>query len=167
MSYLLLLRHAKSDWGDPGLTDHDRPLAPRGERAADRMRAHLLANDLQPDLVLCSSSRRTRETLDRLAPAFAGAEILIEDELYGAGRDELIERLRAVPDELGTVAVIGHNPGIQDLALELVGTGEDLDRAREKYPTGTLAVLEFDGPWRQLGPGSARLVSFVSPRELK
>lgn len=166
MSYLLLLRHAKSDWGDPGLTDHDRPLAPRGERAADRMRAHLLANDLQPDLVLCSSSRRTRETLDRLAPAFAGAEILIEDELYGAGRDELIERLRAVPDEVGTVAVIGHNPGIQDLALDLAGTGDDLARIEEKYPAGALAVLELDRPWRDLASGRARLVAFVKPREL-
>ena len=166
MSHLLLLRHAKSDWGDPGLTDHDRPLAPRGERAADRMRAHLLANALRPELVLCSSSRRTRETLDRLAPAFADAEILIEDELYGAGRTELIERLRTVPDEVGTVAVIGHNPGIQDLALDLAGTGDDLGRIQEKYPAGALAVLEIDGPWRQLEPGAARLVSFVKPREL-
>lgn len=166
MSYLLLLRHAKSDWGDPELTDHDRPLAPRGERAAQRMRAHLLAGDLRPDLVLCSSSLRTRQTLDRLAPAFADAEILIENELYGAGRDELIERLRAVPDGFGTVAVIGHNPGIQDLALDLAGSGDDLARVEEKYPAGALAVLELGSPWSDLASGGARLVAFVKPREL-
>ncbi len=166
MSTLLLLRHAKSDWGDPGLPDHDRPLAPRGERAAERMRAYLEESDLRPDLVLCSSALRARGTLDRLAPAFPEAETLIEEDLYGAGRDGLLQRLRSVPDGFQTVALIGHNPAIEDLALDLAGSGDDLDRMQEKYPAGALAVLELDGRWRDLASGAARLVAFVKPREL-
>ncbi len=166
MRRLLLIRHAKSSWDDPALSDHERPLAPRGRRAAERMRAHLEGSDLRPDLVLSSSSRRTRETLDLLVPAFGSAERSIEDGLYGATATELIDRLRAAPDDVRSVALIGHNPGIQDLALELAGEGKELDRIREKFPTGALAVLGFDGPWRDLGAGAARLLSFVSPREL-
>ena len=166
MRRLLLIRHAKSSWDDPALSDHERPLAPRGRRAAERMRAHLEGSDLRPDLVLSSSSRRTRETLDLLVPAFGSAERSIEDGLYGATATELIDRLRAAPDDVRSVALIGHNPGIQDLALELAGEGKELDRIREKFPTGALAVLGFDGQWRDLGAGAARLLSFVSPREL-
>jgi phosphohistidine phosphatase len=166
MKRLLLIRHAKSSWDDPALSDHDRPLAPRGRRAAERMRAHLEGGDLRPGLVLCSSSKRTRETLDILAPAFADAERSIEEELYGADRTELLERLHEVPDDIRTVALIGHNPGVQDLALKLAGEGTDMDRIREKFPTGALAVLGFDGPWPGLGGGTARLLSFVAPRDL-
>jgi phosphohistidine phosphatase len=163
---LLLIRHAKSSWDDPALSDHERPLAPRGTRAAERLRAHLEGSDLRPDLVLSSSSRRTRETLELLAPAFGNAERSIEDGLYGADGTELLERLRGVPDDVSTVALIGHNPGIEDLVLELAEEGTDLDRIREKFPTGALAVLGIDAPWRDLATGSARLLSFVSPREL-
>jgi phosphohistidine phosphatase len=163
---LLLIRHAKSSWDDPALSDHDRPLAPRGTRAAQRLRAHLEGSDLRPDLVLSSSSRRTRETLELLAPAFGTAERSIEDGLYGADGTELLERLRGVPDDVSTVALIGHNPGIQDLASELAGAGKDLDRIREKFATGALAVLGIDAAWRDLATGSARLLSYVSPREL-
>ncbi len=166
MKRLLLIRHAKSSWDDPALADHDRPLAPRGRHAAERMRGHLEGQGLKPELVLCSSSRRTRETLDLLAPAFGAAERSFEEGLYGAGSAELLERLREVPDDIGTVALIGHNPGVQDLALGLADKGKDLDRAREKFPTGALAVLGFDGPWRDLEAGTARLESFVTPREL-
>ena len=166
MKRLLLIRHAKSSWDDPALSDHDRPLAPRGRRAAERMREHLEAGDVRPGLVLCSSSKRTCETLDLLAPAFADAERSIEEGLYGADATELLERLHEVPDDLPTVALIGHNPGVQDLALGVAGEGEDLDRIREKFPTGALAILGFDGPWQGLAVGTARLLSFVTPRDL-
>jgi phosphohistidine phosphatase len=163
---LLLLRHAKSSWDDPGLPDHDRPLAPRGHRAAERMAEHLGSNVPHVDLVLSSSALRTMQTLERMTEAFGGAEIAVEDELYGATDDELLERLRRVVEADETVALIGHNPGIQDLGIALAGRGEDLDRMRAKFPTGALAVLEFDGPWLRLSKGGARLASFVTPKDL-
>jgi phosphohistidine phosphatase len=163
---LLLLRHAKSDWGDASLADHDRPLAKRGRTAADRMGAHLRAGGPRPDLVLCSSARRTRETCERLGLADVATEV--EDALYGASDDELLARLRTVPEPTGTVLLVGHNPGVQDLAVALAGPdlGEQAARPREKFPTGALAVFDVDGAWRDLAPGRARLSAFVAPREL-
>jgi phosphohistidine phosphatase len=168
MHRLLLLRHAKSSWDEPALPDPERPLAQRGRKAAKKMARHLRGTELRADLVLCSSSRRTRETLEILAPAFGGAELLVEDRLYGAGDDELLGRLREVPESAGTVALIGHNPGVQDLAVELAGPdpGSEAGRLRERFPTGAVAVFELDGDWRGLGPGRGRLVSFTVPREL-
>ena len=166
MKRLWLLRHAKSSWDDPALPDRDRPLAPRGHRAADRMAEQLRANAPDVDLVLCSSALRTRETLERMTGAFGDAEVVVEDALYGASDDELLERLRVVDDASDTVALIGHNPGIADLATTLAGSGKELERLRAKFPTGALAVLEFDGPWRGLATGRADLVSFVTPKDL-
>ena len=136
MHRLLLLRHAKSSWDDPSLADHDRPLAPRGHRAAERMADHLRSSVPHPDLVLCSPALRTRETLDRMSNAFGDAEVVVDDELYGAGDDELLERLRAVDDRFETVAVIGHNPGIHDLAIALAGSGAEpgADARRSSRP---------------------------------
>lgn len=166
MKRLLLLRHAKSSWDDPALPDHERPLAPRGHRAAERMAEHLRASVPNADLVLCSSALRTRETLERMSSAFGEPEVVVEDELYGASDDELLERLHAVAEPTKTVALIGHNPGVGDLASALAGSGDDLDRLRSKFPTGALAVLAFDGPWTRLAPGGAVLTSFVTPKDL-
>jgi phosphohistidine phosphatase len=166
MKRLLLLRHAKSSWDDPTLPDHDRPLAPRGRRAAKRMGEHVRSNVASPDLVLSSSAARATETLERTR-AFGNSEVRVDDEMYAASVDTILERIHGLAETRETVAVIGHNPGIQDLALRLSGAGEGRDRMADKFPTGALAVLEFDGPWRELGPGVARLVSFVTPRDLR
>jgi phosphohistidine phosphatase len=166
MHRLLLLRHAKSSWDDPSLADRDRPLAPRGHRAAARMANHLRSDVPRPDLVLCSPALRTRETLDRMSNAFGDAVVVVDDELYGAGEGELLERLRAVDDRFETVAVIGHNPGIHDLAIALAGSGADLDRMEAKFPTGALAVLAFDRLWRDVSPGGGLLEAFVTPKDL-
>jgi phosphohistidine phosphatase len=163
---LLLVRHAKSSWDDPALPDHERPLAPRGRRAAERMAEHLRSNAPSVDLVLCSSAVRTRETLDRISRAFGDAEVVVDDELYGASYDDLLERLHHVADRFETVAMIGHNPGIHDLATALARSGADLERMRAKFPTGALAILEFDEPWQDLAPGGARLGAFVVPGDL-
>src|SRR5262245_14559736 len=163
---LLLLRHAKSSWDEPSLADRDRPLAPRGHKAAERMAEHLRSNGPAVDLVLCSSALRTTETLEHIGRAFGDAEMVVEDGLYGASDDELLERLRAVPNDADGVALIGHNPGIQDRATGLAGGGDDLERMRTKFPTGALAVLEFDAPWGDLSPGGCRLVAFVTPKDL-
>jgi phosphohistidine phosphatase len=167
---LSLLRHAKSSWSDPDLADEERSLAPRGRRAAAALLRHLREQGATPELVLCSPARRTIETYDSIAPAFGdGATLLVEDELYGANAGDLVRRLRAVPSAVASVMIIGHNPGLHDLAIDLAGTGERglLERLRTKFPTGALATLAVDrDSWSGLGAGRARLIGFVVPREL-
>jgi phosphohistidine phosphatase len=167
MKRLYLLRHAKSSWDDPTLADHDRPLAPRGRRAAKVMAKHLGRKGIAPELVLCSPSRRTRQTLTRIAPSMGKSpDVQIEPGLYAASAPVLLEVLHEVPDEVESVMLIGHNPGIQDLALSLARAGSKSARVRSKFPTAALATLEHKGSWRELAPGSAELVSFVKPKEL-
>jgi len=160
---LHLLRHAKSSWDDQGLADHDRPLASRGRKAAKRIAKHLRSEGIAPSLVLCSSSRRTRETLERIRP---DGDVQIERDLYGASAPELLERLRRVPDTTESVMLIGHNPAIQDLTLELAGRGDRLEDAERKFPTCALATLELSNGWSELEAGSAELVGFVRPKDL-
>jgi phosphohistidine phosphatase len=165
---LYLLRHAKSSWDDPELSDHDRPLAKRGRRASKLIAEHLGRERIRPALILCSSARRTRETLDRIAPAMgAKREVRIERELYRADAMDLLGLLRGLPDDVGSVMLIGHNPAIQDLGLALAGRGPVVGMMQEKFPTGALATLEFDGPWRELAPGAGSAVAFIKPRELE
>jgi phosphohistidine phosphatase len=166
---LWLLRHAKSSWDEPGLADVDRPLAPRGRRAADALAAHLAAAEVRPRVVLCSSSLRTRETLAAILPALGDVlEIRIERELYGAGADQLLDRLRQVPDRAPSAMVIAHNPGTQDLALTLASSGAALAGLGERFPTGALATLELDVErWRDLDHGMATAVALVTPRSLE
>jgi phosphohistidine phosphatase len=158
---LLLLRHAKSSWDDPGLDDHDRPLAPRGRKAAKRMGAHLKSEGVEVDLVLCSSAVRARQTLELVAP---GGQTEIEPELYGASAAQLLARLQRVTDDAGTVLLIGHNPSLQELLVRLVAEPGDL--ATQKFPTAALATLVVGEPWRDLAPGQAELASLVVPRQL-
>src|SRR5712691_5192063 len=114
MHTLYLLRHAKSDWSDPTLPDHERPLAQRGRRDAKRIGRHLVQLGIAPELVLCSSARRARETLERLQPAFGTTStVKVEAELYAASSDQLLDRIRAVPEKVTSLMLIGHNPGLQ------------------------------------------------------
>jgi phosphohistidine phosphatase len=167
MKQVFLLRHAKSSWDDPELADHDRPLAPRGRRAAKAIAEHLGREGIVPELVLCSPARRARETLGRIAPALGDdVRVEVEEELYGASADGLLERLRALDDDIGSVMLVGHNPAIEELALSLAGSGDELPAMRKKYPTAALATLAFDGRWRDLEPGSAELTDFVKPKQL-
>ena len=166
---LLLLRHAKSSWDDPELADHERPLASRGRRAARALRRHVRDKGLDPQLVLCSSAVRAAQTWDAIRDGIAGdPDIEISDGLYEAGADDLLERLRGVPETVECVLLVGHNPSMEQLAAELSGPGdpEALAAMTFKYPTGGLAQLSFDGPWAGLAPGSAHLDSFVVPRDL-
>jgi phosphohistidine phosphatase len=160
---LFLLRHAKSSWEDEDLPDHDRPLAPRGRKAAKRMAKHLRDEGIAPSLVLCSSARRTRQTLERVEPRGA---VRVERELYGASASQLLERLRRVPDETQSVMLIGHNPAVQELALELAADGDQLADVERKFPTCALATLSLPGTWSELEAGAAELVAFVRPKDL-
>jgi phosphohistidine phosphatase len=160
---LYLLRHAKSSWKESGIPDHDRPLAGRGRRAAKAMAAHLQAERVRPELVLCSSATRARQTFERVEPLGA-REVHIERELYGADAATLLARLRDVPAGVGSVMVIAHNPGLEDLTRVLARQHDELG---EKFPTGALATLSFgDREWASLERGTAELVDFVRPREL-
>ena len=164
---LFLLRHAKSSWEDPNLADHDRPLAPRGRRASKLIAAYLRAHEITPGLVLCSSSARTRETLERISTGFGGrVEVEIEEGLYTASAGDLLARLRKLSGDVESPMLIGHAPAIPELARYLVGGGDDLERLRGKFPTAALATLSFRGSWTELAPGAAQLVDFVKPREL-
>jgi phosphohistidine phosphatase len=164
---IYVLRHAKSSWKDASLADHDRPLAGRGRRAAKAMRAHLRAEHIDPDLVLCSTAARARETLARIEPALGRQEVKVERALYGASADALITRLRRLPAKCDSVLLIGHNPGLQDLVLTLSLAGPERDAVAVKFPTAALATLEapIDG-WRELKPGATELSAFVRPRDL-
>ena len=168
MKRVYLLRHAKSSWKDDSVADRDRPLAGRGRRAAKAMAGHLEAGEIRPDLVLCSPARRARETLELVEGAFGDrVEARLDAALYGATESELLARLTELPDKVGSVMLIGHNPGLEELALALASDGEGLARMREKYPTAALATIDLPAErWSAIERGSGELVGYVRPRDL-
>jgi phosphohistidine phosphatase len=173
MKMLYILRHAKSDQGDGSIRDHDRPLNARGREAAPRMGAYLKAKHAKPDLILCSTARRTVETCDLVRPSLGDVMVAYERGLYLAEDAALIERLRRVGDDIGSVMMIGHNPGLEALANGLSASPKSEveekmhRRMREKFSTCALAVIQFDGKsWREIKPGAGVLVDFMRPRDL-
>ncbi|MEC4591880.1 MULTISPECIES: SixA phosphatase family protein [Nitrospirillum] len=173
MKTLFLLRHMKSSWDDDSVPDHERPLSPRGERALTTMADYFRrrkGGTPQPDLILCSTAARTRATLAGLLPLWRETPPMSVDRVfYMASARALADRLRALADPTATVLLIGHNPGLEELALDLVQAEETPLRTRimEKYPTGALARLEFPlDRWADLAAGTGRLAEFVTPREV-
>jgi phosphohistidine phosphatase len=170
MKRLYLLRHTKSSWKEDDLSDHERPLAPRGRRTAPPIGVYLRDHAIHPDLVLASSARRTRETWELVSLMLPRPpRVLYEDKLYMATADELLARLRRVDSEAASVLVVGHNPGLQELAERLFGDGDSaaLAKLRGKFPTGALVIYEFDiERWAELLPGIGKLTDFVVPRDL-
>lgn len=175
---LFVLRHAKSSWDDPGLDDHERPLAPRGQRALQLLAAHIRDHDIKPDQVLCSSARRTLETYEGIEPV---GELVVEPSLFDASAGDVLDRLHRVSEDTASVMVIGHNPALQVLLLRLIGGNGDrngrlqeddgngtsiLADLQRKFPTGALATLSFDCAWNELSAGRATLVDVVRPRDL-
>jgi phosphohistidine phosphatase len=170
MHQLLLLRHAKSSWDDAAMADRDRSLSPRGRRAAVAMRRAMRDLGLSPDLVLVSTATRTLETLSLLEPWDDTPLIEPLDELYLASAKRLFATLRGVAETVRTVLLIGHNPGMHELALALTdqhASAEKLVRdVRESFPTTGLAEFSITGPWARLDAGGARLLRFLTPRML-
>ena len=167
---LFILRHAKSSWDDPGLNDHDRPLAPRGRRAVKVLHEYVRTHRIEPALVLCSTSRRTRETLEGVAPT---GRAVVEADLYTATAGGLLDRIRQLPEDTPSAMVIGHNPGMQMLVLRLAASSQgpldedcDLATVQRKFPTGALATITFECEWRDLAAGSGRLTGLVRPKDL-
>lgn len=173
MLTLTLLRHAKSSWEAPGLSDHERPLNGRGLKAAPRMARHMASLGLKPDLIVCSTAQRTRQTLALVLPELGRPQPIVsyEAELYLAESDVLLNRLRAVRGDSRHVLVIGHNPGLHDLAVALAGTGDAKAIAWlvAKLPTAGLVVLEFPGTtdWSTLAARGGRLATFATPKALE
>jgi phosphohistidine phosphatase len=164
---LFLLRHAKSAWDDPALRDRDRPLAPRGRKAAKRVARWAKKHGVRPQLVVCSNAVRARQTLEGVLPGLGEPTVWVEVTLYAAGADTLLARVRTLPEEVDEAMLVGHNPGLMELLLRLAAPSPLRERAREKLPTGALAELEMDvGRWADVSPGAARLTEFVLPREL-
>jgi phosphohistidine phosphatase len=168
MKTLLLLRHAKSSWSNPGGSDHDRTLTPRGRRAAELVGLYVAQRSDPPSLALCSSARRAQDTLEPLRQRL---DVTVETvrELYLADPDTLLAQLAKIDDREANVLVIGHNPGLHELALRLTAGGDGAARARlrEGFPTAALAVLELDiERWDEIRPGCGALVELRVPRDL-
>jgi phosphohistidine phosphatase len=168
MKTLLLLRHAKSSRDNPRLDDFDRPLAKRGREAAPEIGQFLRHAKLFPDLVLCSTARRTQETAElALAELGRDATVRMLDALYLAAPEQILKAIHGADAKTKTLLVIGHNPGMAQLANHLVAGGDNaaIRHLREKYPTAALAVFEADvDSWSKLNHGN--LTQFVTPKDL-
>jgi phosphohistidine phosphatase len=169
MRRLILLRHAKTERAEPGERDRERKLTKRGRSDAPVVGAYLSHHEMAPDLVLVSPATRTLETWALILPAFAKAPRAREDErIYNAsakGLFELVAESKAAP----CLLIIGHNPGLHELALQLIASGdvEPRERLGENLPTSGLVVIDFSiNDWSRLHPRSGRLEHFVTPRLL-
>jgi phosphohistidine phosphatase len=171
MLILSLLRHAKSSWKDPTIADHDRPLNTRGTTEAPAMGKAMAGHGLDPDLVLCSTARRTRDTLALVLPELkTEPKIVYEDGLYHGTPQEMLDLLHEVTPEVTQLLLVGHNPELQSFALDLIGSGPKLlkDRLEAKYPTAGLVVMRFQaGAWKDVAVNSGKLELFLTPSDVK
>ncbi|RYD92087.1 MAG: histidine phosphatase family protein [Sphingomonadales bacterium] len=170
MKTLTLLRHAKSGWDDPVSRDFDRPLNPKGQRAAQMMGRHMKSLGLEFDAVTASPAARVKETLEHVGTGY-GSDLAPgwDQRLYLASAATLLDLVRELPDGAERVLLSGHNPGLEELVLLLVP--DDRNPARDdvetKFPTASLAEMRFDvGSWEEVSPGRAELLRFVRPRDL-
>jgi len=175
MLKLLLLRHAKSSWDNIDHSDHQRPLSPRGLKAAPEMGKYIVKQDIVPELVLSSTATRARQTTQLVTgrfPAKVRSELPIHfiDDLYSfSGFHTPLNIIRNQGNQQSPLMVVGHNPTMEILAAELTGAGNSAARAlmHAKYPTAALAVIDFDIPrWADLQTGIGTLVQFIRPRDL-
>ena len=171
MRQLFLLRHAKSSWDDPALSDHSRPLNRRGRVAAQAIRQAMVGLAIAPQLVLVSTSRRTLQTLQTLEPWVTAPVVEPQDALYLADQSTILSAIQAVDPALQSIMIVGHNPGLHDLAFRLAGSPTaataqpDARRLADAFPSGALAEFAWPGPW-DATPDDVRLVRFICPRDL-
>jgi len=175
MRRLMLLRHAKSSWDQADLDDVDRPLAPRGRAAAPLLGRYISHENLQPDLVLCSSANRARQTWELVSAEWDLSDKLglprfeIRSSLYLASPIELLSMIQRIEEGVENLMLIGHNPGMEQLAARLVTKGDPrgLKEMSKKFPTAGLAVMQFAiESWSSLNPGQGKLECFVRPKDL-
>lgn len=167
MHQLILMRHAKAEGVRSGLADHERALAPEGRDSAAALGERLRALGLAPDVVLVSSARRTRETLRALAPWEEQPNIEVLDALYMATVPQALAIIRDLRETMRSVLILGHNPGIHELAVHLADAshapGGMLAGLRDGFPTASLAEYLVLTPWRELKPSRTRLQRFLTP----
>ena len=171
MKLLTLMRHAKSSRDDPGLKDFDRPLAERGRREAPAMGAFLKERGLAPDCVLSSPSTRTRETLEGIEREFAAPTVEFPRRLYNAPPDAILDEIRAATEPCAHLFVIGHNPGINILAVALADPArsdrQSLRRIKEGFKSGAVAHFEFDVErWAEIAEDRGALRFYAAPKDL-
>lgn len=174
MKTVYLLRHAKSDWSVPGRSDFDRPLNERGREAAAKMAAFLKAEGICPDLVLVSTARRTQESWALIQAAFFPPPPTEKRvSLYLASAETLLSALKSLDEPHSSVMIIGHNPGLEELAARLTAPDQEGEAAaaqqamQRKYPTGALAEIRLPADtWAGLIPGSGALIRFKTPKSL-
>jgi phosphohistidine phosphatase len=171
MRRLMLLRHAKSDRSDPGARDHDRVLNPRGRATAPRIGAYMASHGLVPDLVLCSTAARARETWELAAPAFsAPPKVVYEARIYQNNPKILLDLVKKTAAGVHGLLLVGHNPSFQAFAdlMAASGHGDARLRLREKFPTAALAVIDFAvDAWDRVHPQSGRLDRLITPKLLE
>ena len=170
MKTVTLFRHAKSGEKDnPRIDDFDRPLADRGLKSAPKMGAAMREHHLRPDLIMCSPSLRTRQTLTL---ASAGAwdnppKIRFDERLYEASAQTILDVLKEAPENVDHVMIVGHNPGMQDLAVMLAVNGKERQQLKDKLPTAAVVTLEFDEKrWKELQPATGRVPLYMTPNTL-
>jgi phosphohistidine phosphatase len=164
----MLLRHAKSDW--PDVPDRDRPLAKRGQRDAPVIGRWLRDHGYQPEIVICSAALRTRQTWDLVAPELGGSpSVTFEPRAYAASAITLLYLVRELPAACRAALLIGHNPGVSELASNLLEAAGDETPGSPglRFPTAAAAILEFDGDWAGLSLAQARLLAYTSPGDLQ
>jgi phosphohistidine phosphatase len=169
MHQLLLLRHAKSSWDEPKLADRDRPLNKRGRRAAGQIRRAMLDLGLTPDVVLVSPSRRTLETLAAIEPWDDTPLVEQVELLYLATAPQMLGVLHGMNETVRSVLLVGHNPGIHELSVQLAGSSvadEATQRLAHAFPTGALAEFAIATQWQHLASAGSRLVRFLTPKDL-
>jgi len=167
---LFLLRHAKSSWDDPSLSDFQRPLANRGRRAAPLIGREMARRGWLPVLALISSSVRTRQTWELVSAQWKNpcASIFI-DTIYEADPAEILTEIKKTPDEACSLLVIGHNPGLALLTGMLAGPGSPvlaLEKLERKFPTAAIASLEIGSNWQDLSAETSRLTDFITPKDI-
>jgi phosphohistidine phosphatase len=170
MLTLSLLRHAKSSWISPSLPDQERPLNARGMADAPIMGRAIAKHGIDPSLVLCSSARRARDTLALVLPQLrVEPRVIYEDALYHASASEMLRLLRDVSAEMSSVMLVGHNPEIHALALDLIGKGPQNLKIRllEKLPTTGFVLITFPfQSWTEVTVNSGELTLFLTPKTL-
>ena len=168
---LILLRHAKSAWDNPSVADFERPLSNRGRKAAPVVGAYLARRNLVPGLVLASSARRAAETLDLVSAGWQTKPTVRKlKSFYLAMPREMLRRVQAVGKEPDCVMLVGHNPGIADLANWLCSQGKAEHRASlaRKFPTGAIAAIEFDvEDWADVDAETGHLIDFATPKQIE
>ena len=170
MKQLAILRHAKSDWGNPGLTDFDRPLNKRGRKAAKKIGRELKGRGLAFDQIVSSPAQRAKETVERFRIGYEqDCSVRFDPTIYLASTGTLLGLVNGLPDDAGTVMIVGHNPGFHDIVLRL--TRENGDGLREKvganFPTGAFALIDFPADkWADVEPATGEIRQVIFPREL-